>query len=413
MAPAGALLLGFSSLITSLALFSFFEFAPSMIRPLRMDLISPYHAYKASYVYDEQLAYRERPFNHIHSDDFRGSHYSPIFRVDIPPRIVDWQMDEHGFRNSRAANSSEVIALGDSFLEFGESAADTFVGRLENHLDGARVTNLSKSGYGPPQYLEVLKRYGVKYQPKYALFGFYEGNDIPNIRDYLVWKSGARDNKYVFLRYAQPSFLRRYWAALDTAAVSIWRMVRLPIDLTLDNVAHNGGYGSEIHPSLGLLQLAGGSHEPMLFVDRLNANESSEEMLKKEEWRELERVLIEFKRVSAERGIVPIIVYIPSAAHIYAQFSTEASGHAWLRLRERQIAAKKNTVEAFKRLAQTLAIEVIDLSPHLEAIAKEKLLYHRLDSHWTAEGREAAAAFVAAELRARGLSLSSQRNTAN
>ena len=66
-----------------------------------------------------------------------------------------------------------------------------------------------------------------------------------------------------------------------------------------------------------------------------------------------------------------------------------------------------------KRLAQTLAIEVIDLSPHLEAVAKEKLLYHRLDSHWTAEGREAAAAYVAAELRARGLSLSSQPNTAN
>ena len=50
--------------------------------------------------------------------------------------------------------------------------------------------NLGKSGYGPFQYLEVLKRFGLKYKPRYALFAFYEGNDILDIRNYRRWRAG-------------------------------------------------------------------------------------------------------------------------------------------------------------------------------------------------------------------------------
>ncbi|MEX0804151.1 MAG: PAS domain S-box protein [Candidatus Binatia bacterium] len=403
-APSGVLLLGLSSLLTSLALFSALEIAPSLIRPLRLDVVSPYHAYKASYLYDEELAYRERPFNRIRLDDFRGSHYSPSYNLDVPPRVVDWEMDEYGFRNSRTTESAEIVAVGDSFFEFGDNVGDTFVSRLAIKLNGTRVTNLSKSGYGPFQYLEAFKRFGVKLKPKYALFGFYEGNDIGNIRDYRVWKSGAWENAYVFLRFSQSSFLRRYWAAMETAATSIKRSAILAVDLILDKVARNGGYAPEIHPKLALLNLGERGYERMLFVDRLNTTDSPDEMLKTDEWRALEQILIDLKKVSVEHGIVPIIVYVPAAAHIYAQFSTDASGPNWLQARDQQIAAKKNTAAAVKHLSQKLGIDVIDLSPPLEAVAKEKLLYHRLDSHWTSDGRDIAASFVAGSLQERYLS---------
>jgi hypothetical protein len=59
-------------------------------------------------------------------------------------------------------------------------------------------------------------------------------------------------------------------------------------------------------------------------------------------------------------------------------------------------------------LAQELNIDLIDLGPTFEKVAGEQLLYHRLDSHWTAHGREVAAEFVADQLRARYLSASTQ-----
>jgi hypothetical protein len=95
-------------------------------------------------------------------------------------------MDKDGFRNERAADSADIVVLGDSYIECGSTQADTFVGRLEAKVPHLRVRNLGKSGYGPPQYLHVLKRYGLQYKPKLALMAFYEGNDIPEVRDYLV-----------------------------------------------------------------------------------------------------------------------------------------------------------------------------------------------------------------------------------
>jgi PAS domain S-box-containing protein len=400
--PSGAFLLGFSSFLLTFTLFSLLEIFPSLIRPFHLAVVSPYHGYKTSYLYDEELAYREKPFNRLQMNNFRGSHYSPLYGVDVPPRYVEWEMDKHGFRNSVSSDSAEIIAVGDSSFEYGDSTADTFTGRLEKKLTGLKVINLSKSGYGPHQYLAVLKRFGVTYKPKYALFGFCEGNDITNIRNYLRWKSGAMENDESFLRFSQSSFLRRYWAAMEMAAVSIRRSSSFTIESILDKVARIGGYGYEIHPRLARLKLGEGTDERVLFVDRLEATGSTEKMLRQEEWRELEKILLEIKEFSAQHGIVPILVYIPGATHIYARFSTDTSGQSWLSVRDSQIAARENTANAVRRLAQNLDISLIDLSPPSERAAKEgKLLYERLDSHWNSDGRELAASSVADYLRGR------------
>jgi hypothetical protein len=274
---------------------------------------------------------------------------------------------------------------------------------MERKLDGLRAVNLGKSGYGPHQYLEVLERYGMSYKPTYALFAFYEGNDIPNIHDYMLWKSGVRENPYIFLEFSQASFIRRYLAAVEAAFTSIKATLTFVIEAGLDSVARYGGYAAAIHPKLAQLDLGGGRLERMLFVDRLDEAESIDEMLNEEEWRALERILNDFKALSMAHGITPIVMYIPAAAHVYAEYSTEASGSRWLQVRDGQIAAKKNTASAVARLAEQLDIGLIDLSPVFEEAARQELLYHQLDSHWTAYGREVAARYVAGQLKVRYL----------
>ena len=55
--------------------------APSLIKTFHLDIVSPYFAYKANYDDDDQLVFREKPFNHSVTDSFKGSYYSPIYKI--------------------------------------------------------------------------------------------------------------------------------------------------------------------------------------------------------------------------------------------------------------------------------------------------------------------------------------------
>ena len=106
--------------------------------------------------------------------------------------------------------------MGDSFLAMGEDDASTLSERLRA-VSGRATFNLSRSWYGPDQYLELLKRYGLALRPKVALLGFYAGNDIEDMREYRRW---LREQRYYFYAdHAQRPFFVRYAIALaDTGA---------------------------------------------------------------------------------------------------------------------------------------------------------------------------------------------------
>src|SRR5262249_34135778 len=131
-----------------------------------------------------------------------------------------------------------------------------------------------------------------------------------------------------------------------------------------------------------------------------NKNRSTQDLLQSEELGELRNILTEFKRICVENNIVPIFMYIPIAAHIYAEYSTESSGANWLKIRQEQIAIKANTEDAVLRLVEDVDIAFIDLTPVFESAAKDgKLLYYPFDSHWNSEGRAVAATVVAEILK--------------
>jgi hypothetical protein len=83
-------------------------------------------------------------------------------------------------------NTYRLILLGDSYAEGAHvNRLDTFQQVLETCLNartspsGPRyeVLNLGVSGYGPSQYLTMLRQYGLGYQPDLVLVSLYPGND--------------------------------------------------------------------------------------------------------------------------------------------------------------------------------------------------------------------------------------------
>jgi PAS domain S-box-containing protein len=398
--PIGALLMGFSVFAFSLLLFSLLEVFPSLIIPLKLDSVSTYYSYKAYYMPHDQLGWKKKPFTHIQTSNFRQAHYSPLYGIEVPPMRLDWLNDENGFRNSSVRSSYDVVVVGDSYMDFGESESDTFPKRLEKHLDGLTVLNLGIAGYGPFQYLEVLKKYGLPKNPKYALFSFYSGNDIGDIREFLLWRQGSGEAMYTS---GDVPFWQGYIFMLNDLRRKFRTVAATAGKLFFDYVGVTGGY-PYIYPEIAVLDLGPNGQHKIKFVD-LNETASPQEISRWDEWRHLAKILTEFKELCLRHGIKPVAVHVPSATAIYADQTTLESGTKWRRVRDRQVAAKNNIEIAFVHLAEELDIELINLSPVLKNAAERgHMVYYSLDSHWNSDGRELAARHVAAQLRQMNLS---------
>jgi len=393
--PIGAIFLCFSSLLCVSLLFILLEFFPSFVNLLHLDVID-YYAYRQNYIADNELAYREKPLVSTYLPNFRGSRYSPVYKIDVIPKTIEWVTNENGFRNSYVLKSADVLVIGDSFTEYGDNEADTFGKRLERNLSGLTVANLGKAGYGPFQYLEVFKRYGVNKNPKIALFCFFEGNDIDDIEEYLAWQKGDSKGAYGKPYTALTANLsERYVMTLMGTIRYIKKQINLLVGLSVSEIWEIRGY---IHPDVAVLNV-GNKNYKMLLDFKIKKAQSTDELLKTNGLRQLREILRDFKAISEQYSINPIILYIPTQAHIYAEYSTPQSGSRWKKLRPERIHVKKNVENAIVKLSQELNLELINLSPAFEQAAKDgKVLYYALDSHWNKEGREVAASFVAEKL---------------
>ena len=392
--PIGAALTFFSSVVCALTFFSLLETFPSLIVPLGLDR-TPYYAWKSCCLPDEVLIWRQRPFLHSTVRSFRGYLYSPMFGVDVAPVTVETRLDKDGFSHNAASPSfPDVAIIGDSFVADGVDESDSF-GRRFEALSGLTVANLGVSGYGPFQYLEVLKRYALSKKPKYAMFVFYAGNDIENTRGYLDWR---RTHSYGNVSLLYGSLFERFLAALSGIRYFKSQIGSNLTGAILASASHDVPHSPRpIHPNLAVVRL-GNTTVKMLLAPE-NKVVSTEALLSSSEWQALKVILSEFKMQCLANRLVPIVLYVPTITSIYAEYATNESGEYWLRFRRDQIARKTIIQGAMISLADELGFKFIDLTMPFEAAAAAgKLLYQRFDTHWNSEGKAVAAEYVAKNL---------------
>lgn len=390
----GLVFSGVSFLVGSFVIFLLLDLFPALVKPMHFDII-PYFSYRLTYVPDPALGFRERPFNQSQITNFRGFAYSPVYGIDVRPQTVIWQTDEEGFRNQPDISFADIVVIGSSFAEYGTDLENTYPRKLEKELGGPRVVNLAKAGYGPLQYLEVVKRYALQKKPKYVLFTFYPATDIDlHIAD---WLKGKKNYSLARRSIAFGGFFARYGLALQQT----WRMFTSGCWTALQLGFQRMLGEAFIHPDVAVLRLPDNVTEKILFTDHHLAR-SADELLRSPEWRAWEKVLVALKQVSEENQIVPLLVYIPAETEIYAKYSTLGSGVHWLQVRESQIATSSSNEEAARILAAKVGMELISLRPVFEQAARRgKLIYHREDAHWNEEGVEIAAKVTAEALKAR------------
>jgi hypothetical protein len=145
---------------------------------------------------------------------------------------------------------------------------------------------------------------------------------------------------------------------------------------------------------VAVLRLADKEHKVILPAE--NDTRSTAEMLQSDDFKVLRQVLADFKRACIENQIVPVMLYFPSADHVYADYVTQMSGQRALRRRDQHLPVRGSMEAAVRTITQQLGMEFVSLTPALERAAGEgKLVYYPTDSHWNSEGKEVAARYVA------------------
>ena len=365
--------------LCSFILFTVLEVFPSLIFHMPFGYAN-YYEQRVRHIPDDELIYKNRPWSRFQTESFRGDSYRESYGVDVKPMSYNASYDEYGFRNTSMSKVGEgVVVLGDSYIEFGHDEDDTFSSRLAV-LTGLPTRNLGVGGYGPFQYVTVLKRYGLTLKPRYVLFCFFEGNDIGDIRLYVQWKA---TNVYPYSNLTGKSFLQRY-------VIAVSDVVLVPLVRTLE--------GAKGFPE-NLVHLRVGDEDIKAIFRYKIETRSPDELLKLNEWNILKDVLGEFKAICVQNDIVPMVLFLPTKAHIYAEYSTPDSGTKWLTIKDQQIAAKDHVETALRALCLEIGIDLITVSPAFERAASQgKVLYYPFDSHWNTEGRQLAASVVAERL---------------
>ena len=368
----------------SLALFGLLEAFPSLIRYMPFATLH-YYAVTNQYIGDDELVLRNRPSTRFETAWFKGDEYRDRYGIAVEPLRYRVAYDGDGFRNQTASPDVDVVVLGDSYMEFGLDEDDTFNRRLESK-SGLRTKNLATSYHGPIQYLVAFKRFGEGLKPRYALFCFFEGNDIDDIARYLAWKRGGAYGHY---NLTSRNFIQRYAIVLSEAFVALSDMA--------ERLWSSKDEWHSDDQDLVMLEL-GGASVPAVFSYK-NEARPPEELLKTTEWNLLSELLTEFKALCVEHGIVPIVLFLPTKTHIYAQYSAIDSESGWSRIRSQQIAFRNNIEMTMRLVCRKAGIELVSLTPVFEQAAKEgRLLYYPFDSHWNSHARDIAASFIAASL---------------
>jgi len=86
--------------------------------------------------------------------------------------------DAWGFRNQEVPGAADIVCIGDSMTYgFAARAVDSWPAVL-GAMRGDRVYSMAVPGYGPIQYLQLMRTRALELHPKIVVVGVYLGNDF-------------------------------------------------------------------------------------------------------------------------------------------------------------------------------------------------------------------------------------------
>ena len=378
---------------TTFLAFALLELYPSLLHRINLGGIG-YYAMLAQYVPDPTLVFVRRNVGPVVEYDFKGDMSA---ESESPSIHYVATYTPEGFRTSSSTPPYDVVLMGDSYLEIGESDGDTLSERLKA-ASGLATLNLGTGWYGPYQYLELFKRYGLASGAKVALLCFFDGNDIEDVRQYAKWLNGGDYYHYVVSRR---TLLHRYLGVLEELISPVRKGIRNLFGRKRAAAPGQSGVSREGLLSKGV-DIRLDEDVVRMWFTYWNKRVTTDQLLPSDEWQRLRKVLADFKAVADSRGIIPMVVYIPTKLQTYGRLIGDEAGIEFRNEVAQQIQFEGNSEQALRVIARDLQIDMVDLLPDFQEHAgRGELLYYPFDTHWNKVGRQVAAEILARDLAQR------------
>jgi hypothetical protein len=105
---------------------------------------------------------------------------------------VTFVTDFEGFRNSTDLTQADLVFLGDSYTEAGNTPEDQTFVRLTAGALGCSARNLAWAGFTGPMEWIVFRKYGLRCQPRVVIWQVAETNDLSDAVLFQQWLNNGR-----------------------------------------------------------------------------------------------------------------------------------------------------------------------------------------------------------------------------
>ena len=299
-------------------------------------------------------------------------------------RMVTFKTDMDGFHNSQDIRQADLIAIGDSYLEAGNLPEEDNFLTLTGQKLGIKSRNLGRAGYTTPTELIVLKKYGLRCQPKIVVWQIAESNDLADSVMYEKWVAGGRKNFFDFFNLSKKG---------ETSRSEVWQ--RRSPTYRLFSLLRD--YKPPIWSFAGIFKDRDGVETFVRFP-----NEPAMRQPAKDHpgWETFSSALAEGAALCRSNNIQLVVVLIPMKYKVLGPYMQMPDGMAdylakWPGLRE-DVALDK----VLRPFCAALGVSFIDATASLkEKAAASNLVYLPYDTHLNSLGHQVVADLIVETLK--------------
>ena len=291
--------------------------------------------------------------------------------------------DEWGFRNAEVPEKVDIVTIGDS-QTYGDGAPAKHAWPVElASITGKSVYNLSLGGYGPPQYLYLLKEKAVKLKPSIIIIGFYIGNEFFNSAEMVsskdYWREYA-DSDFEFQTFAHTTAEVVQSESVHIGKIRHWIGMHSIICRMGSLNAKQAKYRhfiKNMRNSRDVFMIEADEHITTGFK---SATRYEQIDFENESYQAAYEITIDFlremKAVCDSNGIELSILLIPSKELVYEEYIKPLEYSAAVLAAQKVIESEKKWREKFIPAIEGLGLNYSDSLDDLRRELKSQRIYH-------------------------------------